>query len=169
MLTLDWLRIQFPFLVFGETEKEGFIRASNPAIQSAYFTLNLNHPKFDWATTIKTLEEKNKNAGKQRALMESFRNLYFRVYKKYVAVWVKRNGRDGESLGKYEPWKRNELGYLDKLAAKAIETDRYICSDCKELHKRNVNVFAGYYCAECEKKSRVQNLLRESQRPGFYD
>jgi hypothetical protein len=181
--TTENLRKAFPLFKFEVTtnwEGRGYIRVwFSDYNYCAIYRDNLGE-------RTKELEIKHKNKEKEVLLQKQFPHLYFMVlsgtskrlagaysFKNpdcLVSVWVLYDNKDREFLGDYSITNKNLLERLDGLAKRAKKENKFICSNCFQLHDFGHNVFAGYYCQYCfENNQYVQQTVKASWKPNFYE
>lgn len=117
-------------------------------------------------------------------LMEEFKHLYFFIScTGDLSCWVRTlEGKDGAGI--HLQYKINvgqllchEWDYLHQLnleveLAHTHPESFFYCTECGQVKDRKHyahSVFAGVYCDECAEKPDIANLIKESQKRGFYD
>lgn len=114
-------------------------------------------------------EEKARRA--VEGIMFSYPYLYVGIYGN---LWVKRNGRDAESIAVstiniYNP----DYKLLDRLheTLKNMQPGYFWCTSCSQVteqSKKAFNYFAGYYCKDCLKdKKEVQKIKKDEERETY--
>lgn len=98
-----------------------------------------------------------KEFGVWQQLMILFPNLYFYVHGDEIGMWIRRDGKDGESVGHttIDPGGLHfaEIGKLNLKAGFARQDDWFWCSRCRDAKPRTEYgyfYFAGNYCKTCQ-------------------
>jgi hypothetical protein len=96
-------------------------------------------------------------------LAEKYPNLY--ISADVRAVWVLRDGRDGEAMG-YGTFVTKDLVRLNIEAGKAIQPGWFYCKGCgkaKPKSEYSFFYFAGNYCKDCADADPAAKIRAESE------
>lgn len=172
---IEKLKERFPLFLFKQRGDYLEVAISHTS------TRNIHLEKINSEEILTTLQGEHNEKKWAIELNQLYPNLYFSKY----GMWTVKGSAKEKAQSAFSAVLLSKefdffnpdhelLSKLNKAAEKSVmEKDWFFCSAClesKEFKEFAGSVFMARYCKVCESKDPgIKNLIKEAEKPGFYD